>query len=137
MASPLSLAEAKKEIGGQTYTLEDFATDEEIEQIEQAVKSPSHRRFDAAAQVSAEVLARFGFEAWQAWQVGEITIEEMNAYLAAERGRDRELLVEVEAALGNLIKSTIHREKNKGVPKGVRASDKIVKNQQRIIEGKI
>lgn len=132
----LTVARAKQELSsGRDYTIEDFATEEELEELERINGAPRKKAFDGAASVSAEILATFGYDAWMAWQNGHIEAEEMNRYLAAERARQRELLVELEAVLLNLISSTIRKPKGKPIPKGVKMAAKIIKNQQKIING--
>lgn len=135
MPETLTVQGAFAEGQGHHYTIEDFATADELEQIEEANAKPRTKKFDVAASVSAEVLARFGFEAWKAWQNGDISVSDMNAYLSAERGRERELLLEGELVIQNMLAALVRKEKNKGVPAGVKNARDIIKKQRRIIEG--
>lgn len=136
MAEKLTVREAMAERRGKNYTIEDFATEEEIKFIEEANSKPQVKRFDVASAISAEVLARFGFDAWKAWQNGDISVSDMNAYLSAERGRERELLVELELIVQGMLSAQIKRERNRSIPAGVKNAREVIKRQQAIIEGK-
>lgn len=119
------------------FTLKDFTTEAEREQLSRArakakAKAP---KFDAASAVSAEILARFGFDAWKAWQNGEISQKQMSSYLAAERGRDLRLLADLETAISVLMTTVARRQRGKPAPKGFKMVQKMVQNHERIMKG--
>lgn len=134
----LTLGKIREEIKSEhNFTLKDFTTEAEREQLSRArakakAKAP---KFDAASAISAEILARFGFEAWKAWQNGEISPKQMSAYLAAERGRDLRLLADLETSMAVLFSTVARRQRGKPIPKGFKIAQKMVQNHEKTMKG--
>ncbi len=128
----ISLASVREEASKkpQNFSVKDFASEDEIIELKKAQieRRRRKRKFDDASAYSAEVLARFGYEAWKAWQEGDLPTERMNSYLLAERAREDAKLLNFEAFLMPLICSTIRKAKS-GTPKGVRNAQKVIKEQ--------
>lgn len=114
-----TLAEIRKSPNvGRTFTVSDFASEGEMEQLKNARKTAQKPLYDVAEAVSAEILARFGFDAWRAWQEGRIEYEYMLRLLSAERVRENQRMADLEAFMFVLATSSYKQYKGERKPKG-------------------
>lgn len=136
MSAKPTLEAIRKTPRGRSYTLKDFITKEEQDRLAEIRSGRTRKpKFDSASSVSAEILARFGYQAWKDWQNGVISDESMSAYLSAERGRDAERLIQLESAILPAIFSLVKKSKNKPAPKGVKYAQQAVNEQTKIMKG--
>lgn len=123
----LTLNEIKNSPREVRIGLSDLLTKEQLNEHRQAVaksKKVSTKRFDEIDSESAEILARFGFGAWQAWQNGTISIEQMRRYIFAERARESRNQLRWLATVVASVAGANHAVKGKKTPAGLRIAQK-------------
>lgn len=124
--------------GGSVTRVSDFMTSEEQKEIQRNnffAKSPKARKFDEIDALAGEILARFGWEAYIAWQVGEMDTERMVRLLCAERAREAASRLNLEAVIMAMVGSCVQRQKGQPVPKGVKLAQKIYNDEVKIAKG--
>lgn len=122
-----------------THRVSDFLSKDEKLKIarkreEKALKGGS-RGFDDVDAYSAEILGRFGYEAWQAWQCGKIKFEKMTRMVLAERARTKREMLGLEALIIAVVSGANHPSKNGHAPKSLKNAVKIYKSEQKAAEG--
>lgn len=134
-AHGISLADARKELGTKevTFRASDFLSDEQQEQLAQANAKGAKtiKPYDEIDAFSAEVLARFGYDTWQAWQGGKISTHQMLRYIAAERARETRNILPLEAIMMLSMAGANHPGKNGKPPKSLASAQKILQNEQK------
>lgn len=123
----------------------DFLTNEEKIRIKlhrQAKRAKKLRGFDDAAAYSAEVLARFGYEAWLRWKYWyqyppdeRITTAQMTSYLLAERARDKANVLALEGIIISAVAGANNPDKHGHAPKSLKNALNIFKNEQKLAKG--
>lgn len=133
-----NVKQSAKLAGGRVYQASDFMTKEEQLELQKrhyTARSSRPKRFDQVDALAAEILARFGWEAYKAWQREELATERVVAYLLAERARERANKVNLEAILLSMIGACVQKPKNGGIPRGVRNAYRIYKEEVEIAKG--
>lgn len=136
--SDLTLANIKKSPKlGRVHRTSDYLTKEDKEDLMQSNfrGKRSKRKFNDIDALAAEILARFGWEAYQAWNNFEIPHEDMNRYLEAERAREKAQGLALKAIIVQMVGSCIKREKNQPQPKGPKQAQKIMKEEVKSAKG--
>lgn len=116
----------------------DFLTKEEQAEVRianMAGKRASKRKFDAVDAYCAEIIARFGYEAYKAWNSGELDDKLMARMITAERARERASWLPIEAIVINMVGSCIKRQKGEKAPKGPKAAQKVIKIEVQTARG--
>lgn len=107
--------ESQKAAPVRVSRLSDFVSSEEAQELHDrnAKGSARAKRFDAVDSYVAEIIARFGYEAYKDWKIGIIPDETMRRFIWAERGRERALLNNLEAVitLGSIAGATSKKSK--------------------------
>jgi len=93
------------------------------------------RGFDEIDAYSAEILGRFGFEAWQAWQCGQIKAEKMAKMVLAERARAKRELLGLEGLILAAVSGANRPTKRGHAPKSLKNAIKIFKSEQKQAKG--
>lgn len=133
-----NVKQSAKLVGGRVYQASDFMTKDERLELQKrhyTAKSSRPKRFDQVDALVAEILARFGWETYKAWQNGELTTERMVRLLCAERARARAEKLSLEAILLSMIGACVQKPKSGGIPRGVRNAHKIYKEEVEIAKG--
>lgn len=133
----LTLAEIRKstKLNNQAFRVADFASEEELAQLREAKNKKRQAPYDNIDALSAEIMARFGYDAWKDWQDGKIEMDEMMRFVAAERARDNVLLYDLENLITVLAKSLYKRRKREKIPKGFKVAEKIIKRIEERMRG--
>lgn len=131
----LTLDNVKKTIKKHEYRASDFLTNEQMEEVHESnIKGKKNNSFDAVDAYIAEILARFGYDAFVAWKFGEISQMQMAKYIEAERARDaRDRLI-----TENVIVASMAGANNsyKGhMPRSLRAAIQILKKEEKLAKG--
>lgn len=115
------------------FRASDFLSDEQQEKLHEANAKGAKtvKPYDEIDAFSAEVLARFGFDTWQAWQGGAISTHQMLRYIAAERAREARLLLPLEAITALSMAGANHPNKNGKLPKSLASAHKILQSEQK------
>lgn len=142
MTTPeLTLNEIKKTAKPvvRTVRVSDFLTSKQKANIyrarEEKAATAKIRGYDAVDAYSAEILGRFGYEAWQAWQCGQIPQEKMAKLILAERARDKQLLLGLEGLILAVGAGANRPTKSGHAPKSLKNAIKILKNEQKLAKG--
>ena len=108
--------------------VKDFISKEQRQELalarERGKKKPAFGKVDA---FTAEIVARFGFEVYKAWNRGEISPQKMNAWISAERVREKAVRLETLNILVAAVAGANNPDKNGHTPKSLKAATKNLK----------
>lgn len=140
MESELTLKNVKQseKITTRVVRISDFLTNEkkaELRMAQEARSAKLRRGFDEIDAYSAEILARFGYDAWQAWQCGQIKGEKMVKMVLAERARAKRELLGIETMILAVGAGANNPTKSGHIPKSLRNAIKILKDEQKQAKG--
>lgn len=135
----LTLADIRKSPKmGRVSRASDFISKDEMRQLRVANmvgKRSSKRKFDAIDAYCAEIIARFGYDAYKAWNSGELDEKLVARMIEAERARERAGWIPIETIVINMVGSCIRRQKGEPQPKGPKAVQKIMKIEVKAARG--
>ena len=140
MAPELTLKQVKKseKVTTRTVRVSDFLSNEkriELRMAQEARSAEKRRGFDEIDAYSAEILGRFGYHAWLAWQTGQIKGEKMAKMVLAERARAKRELLGVETMILAVGAGANNPTKAGHAPKSLRNAIKILKDEQKQAKG--
>lgn len=139
-APELTLKQVKKSerVTTRTVRVSDFLSNEkkiELRMAQEARSAEKRRGFDEIDAYSAEILGRFGYHAWLAWQTGQIKGEKMAKMVLAERARAKRELLGVETMILAVGAGANNPTKAGHAPKSLRNAIKILKDEQKQAKG--
>lgn len=139
-APELTLEQVKKseKVTTRTVRVSDFLSNEkriELRMAQEARSAEKRRGFDEIDAYSAEILGRFGYHAWLAWQTGQIKGEKMAKMVLAERARAKRELLGVETMILAVGAGANNPTKAGHAPKSLRNAIKILKDEQKQAKG--
>ena len=135
-APELTLEKAKEQIKVREHRASDFLTAEQIEEVKQSNLKGKTKLFDEIDAYVAEILARFGYEAYVAWKNGEIDEKAMLRYIEAERAREARIRFALEAVIYSSMAGANNPTKSGFMPKSLKVAYNILKSEEKIAEGK-
>jgi len=137
-APELTLNEVKKNVV-RNVRVSDFLTREQKQDIatyrEQKERAGGRCQFDNVDAYSAEILARFGYDAWTAWQCEQIKQDKMAKMVLAERARDKKYLLGLEGLILAVGAGANRPTKSGHAPQSLKNATKIFKNEQKLAKG--
>lgn len=125
----------RSEARGRAFSLEDFIDADEVAALhEEHRKRQGKKRkaFDEVDSVVAEIIARFGWQAYEKWNSGEVDDEWMARLLCAERARETQSRTEIISTIYKSVLGTVskHPKSNfESVAKILEANAKIMKGE--------
>ena len=121
----------------QHFRPSDFLTSDEMDELHEANANRGHinKPFDEIDAFEAEILARFGWEAFQAYQNGEIQLRQMLKYVAAERARDASERYNLECVIVSANAGANNPNKHGKAPKSLKKAIDIVKDEYKRAKG--
>jgi len=122
----------------QVSRVSDFLTKNEQSEVRLANmmgKRGSKRKFDSVDAYCAEIIARFGYDTYKAWNSGELDSKLVARMVEAERARERAGWLPIETIVINMVGSCIRRQKGEPQPKGPKAAQKIMKVEVQAARG--
>jgi hypothetical protein len=139
-APELTLKQVKKseKVTTRTVRVSDFLSNEiriELRMAQEARSAEKRRGFYEIDAYSAEILGRFGYHAWLAWQTGQIKGEKMAKMVLAERARAKRELLGVETMILAVGAGANNPTKAGHAPKSLRNAIKILKDEQKQAKG--
>ena len=139
-APELTLKQVKKseKVTTRTVRVSDFLSNEkriELRMAQEARSAEKRCGFDEIDAYSAEILGRFGYHAWLAWQTGQIKGEKMAKMVLAERARAKRELLGVETMILAVGAGANNPTKAGHAPKSLRNAIKILKDEQKQAKG--
>lgn len=119
------------------FRASDFLTEEEQQELREvnARGRVIKRPYDEVDAFCAELLARFGWDAYQAWQNGEFNAEKAMRFMASERARQKREMLPLESIIVNAVAGANHPTKHKSAPKGLKNAQKIIKSEIKQAKG--
>lgn len=133
----LKLETAKKAAKAKVFRASDFLSNEEAAEVRKANAEgkKDRRAFDEIDAYMAEILARFGYEAYMAWQAGTISGDKMARMVMAERAREKRNLLGLEGIILAGLVGANNPTKGGHAPKSLKSAIKILKREQEIAKG--
>ena len=114
----------------------DFLTDEQIEEIHESNrKGAAITKFSSVDAYVAEILARFGYDAYVAWKFGEISESNMLHYIQAERAREAQNRLMLENIIVASVAGANQPTKSGNAPKSLKTAIKMLKTEQKLAQG--
>lgn len=124
--------------GGQkSFGVSDFLSKDELRELRRANyagKAPK-RLFNGVDAYIAEIIARFGYDAYKDWQEGILPDQKMRKMIYAERARERSNLLGIEAIIISMVGACVRRQKGQPAPKGPKTAIKIFKREAKDARG--
>lgn len=119
------------------YRPSDFLTKNEIDDLHEsnARGGKIRKPYDEVDAFEAEILARFGWETFQAYQTSEISLEQLARYLAAERAREVAEKYNLECIIVGAVAGANRPRKHGGTPAGLKRAIDIVKTEYKRAKG--
>lgn len=119
------------------FRASDFLTEEEKEELREvnARGKNINRPFDDVDSFCAELMARFGWNAYKAWLDGDFDPEKAMRFVAAERARQKREMLPLEAIIINSVAGANHPTKHKSAPKGLKQAQTIIQSEIKQAKG--
>lgn len=127
--------ETRKENKVKTFRASDFLTQEQVEEVHKANIKGKKRKFNAVDAYIAEIIARFGFDTYNAWKNGVISEDNMLRYVEAERARDIQQLLPLETLVVASMAGANNPTKGGSAPKSLKMAMKILKREEEKSKG--
>lgn len=115
----------------------DFLTNEELKELREvnAQGKTVRKPYDEVDAYCAELLARFGWEAYQAWLHGDFDPEKAMRFIAAERARQKRDILPFETIVVSSVAGANHPNKHKTAPKGLKQAIRLIKLETKQAKG--
>lgn len=132
-------ARNSSKLGGRTFRASDFLSGEEKAELRRnnAIGKKSRRIYGKVDAFIAELIARFGYDTYKAWNSGELGEAQIAKMLAAERAREKSQLLELEAIIISMVGACVRREKGQPQPKGPKTAVKVYKQVAKMARGEL
>lgn len=131
----LTLKNVREKITEKNFRASDFLTQEQKDEVVKSNAKGKKRKFDAVDSYIAEIIARFGYDAYVAWKCGDITEETMTRFIEAERAREAYKNLALEAIIVSGLAGAQQPTKTGHAPKSLRTAIKILTQEQNKAKG--
>lgn len=136
-APEISLDNAKKIASTKrNFRASDFLTKDEQEEVRKNNAKGKKELFNVIDAYAAEILARFGYDAYMAWKAGDISNDKMQRFILAERARDAQFLFPLENIIIASMAGANNPTRGGHTPKSLQMAIKILKQEQERANGK-
>lgn len=137
---PLTLSEIRKseKISPRHVGVADLIPKKELEELRVKQAKAAHKKkcaFDDTDAYVAEIIARFGYDAYQAWNKDQIGDTKMKRLILAERARERQQWLPIEALLRCLIQGGIPTFQIKKPSKAAKKVQEILHDEVKVAKG--
>ena len=121
----------------QHYRPSDFLSQSDIDELHEANARGGKisKPYDEIDAFEAEILARFGWQTYQAYLSGEADIEQLAKYIAAERARDAQNRYNLECIIVSSAAGANRPRKHGGAPQSLKKAIDIVKAEYKRAKG--
>lgn len=138
MTTPeISLENAKKIANNKrNFRASDFLTEEEQKEVRKNNAKGKKELFNVVDAYAAEIMARFGYDAYMAWKAGTIDNDKMQRFILAERARDAQFLFPLENIIIASMAGANNPTRGGHAPKSLQMAIKILKQEQERANGK-
>lgn len=119
------------------FRASDYLSDEELDEVRMsnARGKKVERPYDEIDAFCAELLARFGWQAYEAWLEGRFDMSKALRFIAAERARDKQAIVNLEALILASVSGANHGDKNGKAPKTLKKANDILHKEIKQAQG--
>ena len=136
-APEISLDNAKKIASSKrNFRASDFLSEDEQKEVRKNNAKGKKELFNVVDAYAAEILARFGYEAYMAWKAGEISNDKIQRFILAERARDAQFLFPLENIIIASMAGANNPTRGGHAPKSLQMAIKILKQEQEKANGK-
>ena len=136
-APEISLDNAKKIASSKrNFRASDFLSEDEQKEVRKNNAKGKKELFNVVDAYAAEILARFGYEAYMAWKAGEISNDKIQRFILAERARDAQFLFPLENIIIASMAGANNPTRSGHAPKSLQMAIKILKQEQEKANGK-
>lgn len=136
-APEISLNKAKKiATTKRNFRASDFLTEDEQKEVRKNNAKGKEALFNPIDAYVAEILARFGYDAYMAWKAGDISNDKMQRFILAERARDSQRLFPLENIIIASVAGANNPTRGGHTPKSLQMAIKILKQEQERANGK-
>lgn len=121
----------------QHYRPSDFLSQSDIDELHEANARGGKisKPYDEIDAFEAEILARFGWQTYQAYLSGEADVEQLAKYIAAERARDAQNRYNLECIIVSSVAGANRPRRHGGAPKSLKKAIDIVKAEYKRAKG--
>lgn len=132
----LTLEKVKETAKVKNFRASDFLTDDEMHEVRRSnAEGKKKTGFDAVDAYVAEIIARFGYDAYTAWKAGDFDPELMLKCVLAERARDAQYRLRLENIIIASVSGANRPTKTGHAPKSLRAALKMLKSEEKLAKG--
>lgn len=132
----LKLKQVKETAVKREYRASDFLTQEQLDEVHDSnAKGKKSAGFDEIDAYIAEIMARFGYDAYIAWKAGDISAEDMARFVIAERAREARQRLPLENIIVASIAGANNPTKGGHAPKSLKAAIKMLKGEEKLAKG--
>ena len=136
-APEISLNKAKKiATTKRNFRASDFLTEDEQKEVRKNNAKGKEALFNPIDAYVAEILARFGYDAYMACKAGDISNDKMQRFILAERARDSQRLFPLENIIIASVAGANNPTRGGHTPKSLQMAIKILKQEQERANGK-
>lgn len=135
MTHELTLKEVREKITEKNFRASDFLTEKQVEEVRKSNAKGKKSRFSVVDAYIAEIIARFGYDAYVAWKAGDITEENMVRFIEAERAREASSKLALEAIIVSSLAGAQQPTKSGHAPRSLRTAIKILEKEQNKAKG--
>ena len=132
----LTLNNVRETAKVKSFRASDFLTEEQMDEVKtsniKGKKSTGYNQIDAYI---AEIIGRFGYEAYVAWKNGDISESYMAKYIEAEREREAKRDLKLMSLIVASVAGANHPQKGGHLPKSLKNAIKLVKAEQKNLKG--
>lgn len=121
----------------QHFRPSDFLTNKQIEELHEANARGKtvQRPYDDVDAFASELLARFGWETYTAWQSGKFSHEKALRFIAAERARDASKMLGLESVIYAVNAGANNPAKGGRIPKSLKRAGEIINEHHKQAKG--
>lgn len=138
-AERITLKEARKspKLRERHFRPSDFLTTQQMDELHEsnARGKQIQRPYDDVDAFAAEILARFGWEAYQAWQKGQFGMEKALRFVAAERAREAARSLSIEQVIYTATLGANNPTKSGKLPRSAKKTAEILKEHMKFAKG--
>lgn len=132
----ITLKKAQETAKKREFRASDFLTQEQMDEVHLSnAKGKKNNKYDVIDAYVAEILARFGYDAYVAWKFDEIGQEQMVKYIEAERAREARNRLAIENIIVASVAGANQPTKNGHTPKSLKAAIKMLKHEESLAKG--
>lgn len=134
MTPELTLDNVKAKV--REYRASDFLSDKQQEEVKKSnIKGKESASFNNIDAYIGEIIARFGYGAYEAWKNGDIDENAMARYIMAERAREARNRLRLENIIVASVYGANHPTKQGHAPKSLKTAIKMLKSEEKLAKG--